>query len=47
MLMPNPNIPKILTLIIALMFSIFSTNWSAKARAGKAPPEDKSQFNWS
>ena len=40
--MPDPNIPEILTLIIALMFSIFSTNWSAKARASEAPPKDKS-----
>ncbi len=42
MLTPNPNIPNILTLTTALMFSIFSTNWSAKACASKAPPKDKS-----
>ena len=40
--MPNPDIPEILTLIIALIFSIFSANWSAKAYTGKAPPENKS-----
>ena len=45
--MPNPNIPEILTLITALTFSIFSADWSAKVCAGKAPPEDKSQFDWS
>ena len=40
--MPDPNIPKILTLITAPMFSMFSANWSAKACASKAPPKDKS-----
>ena len=40
--MPNPNIPKILTLTTALIFSTFSTNWSAKACTGEAPPKDKS-----
>ena len=40
--MLNPNIPKILTLIIALTSSTFSANWSTKARASKAPPKDKS-----
>ena len=40
--MPDLNIPKILTLIIALMFSMFSANWSTKACTSKAPPEDKS-----
>ena len=39
--------PKILTLTIAPIFSTFSTNWSAKVYASKAPPKDKSQFNWS
>ena len=43
--MPNPDISKILTFITALISSIFSTNWSAKVYAGKAPPKDKSQFN--
>ena len=43
--MPNPNILEILTLTTAPIFSIFSTNWSIKAHANKAPPEDKSQFN--
>ena len=47
MLMLNPNILEILTLIIALMFSTFSANWSAKVCVSKAPPEDKSQFDWS
>ena len=42
MLMPNPNIPKILTLITALIFSIFSADWSAKVYTSKAPPENKS-----
>ena len=37
--MPNP---KILTLIIALIFSTFSTNWFAKVYTSKAPPKDKS-----
>ena len=40
--MPNPNIPKILTFITALIFSIFSANWFAKACASKASPKDKS-----
>ncbi len=43
--MPNPDIPKILTFITAPIFSIFSTNWSAKVYAGEAPPKNKSQFN--
>ena len=42
MLIPNPDIPKILTLIIAPIFSIFSTNWSTKVYTSKTPPEDKS-----
>ena len=42
MLTPNPNIPKILTLTTALTSSTFSANWSAKARASKAPPKNKS-----
>jgi hypothetical protein len=41
----NPNIPEILTLIIAPIFSIFSADWSAKIYTNKAPPKDKSQFN--
>ena len=45
MLTPNPNIPKILTLTIAPMFSIFSTNWSAKVYTSKALLKNKSQFN--
>ena len=45
--MPNPNIPKILTLTTALIFSTFSANWSAKVCAGKALSKDKSQFDWS
>ena len=43
--MPNPNIPEILTLITAPTFNIFNTDWSAKVYAGKAPLEDKNQFN--
>ena len=42
MLMLNSNIPKILTLIIALISSIFSTNWSTKVYTSEAPSEDKS-----
>ena len=45
--MPDPNIPKILTFITALIFSIFSTDWSAKIRTGKALFKNKSLFNWS
>ena len=45
MLTPNPNILKILTFIIAPIFSIFSINWSTKAYTNKAPPKNKSQFN--
>jgi len=40
--MPNPNIPKISTLIIAPTSSTFSADWSTKVRANKAPPKDKS-----
>ena len=36
--MPDPNIPKILTLTTALMFSTFSTKWSTKVYTSKAPP---------
>ena len=43
--MPNPNILKILTFTTALIFSIFSINWSIKVYTNKAPPKDKSQFN--
>ena len=45
MLTPNPNIPKISTLTIALIFSMFSTDWSAKVYASKALFKDESQFN--
>src|SRR6266567_3580185 len=47
MLTPDPDIPEISTLITALMFSTFSADWSAKVHASEAPPEDKSQFDWS
>ena len=40
--MPNLNIPKILTFITALAFSIFSTNCSAKVYTNEAPPKNKS-----
>ena len=40
--MPDPNIPKILTFITALIFSIFSTNWFTKVCISKAPLKDKS-----
>ncbi len=40
--MPDPDIPKISTLITALTFSIFSADWSTKAYTSEAPPEDKS-----
>ncbi len=43
--MPNPDIPEILTLIIALIFSTFSANWFTKVYTSEAPPENKSQFN--
>ena len=42
MLILNSNIPEILTLITALMFSIFSADWSAKVYASKAFFKDKS-----
>ena len=45
--MPDPDIPEILTLTTAPIFSTFSADWSAKAYTGKTPPEDKNQFNWS
>ena len=44
---PDPDIPEISTLIIALTFNTFSADWFAKAHAGEAPPENESQFNWS
>ena len=40
--MPNSDILKILTLITAPIFSMFSTNWSAKVYTNKAPFENKS-----
>ena len=40
--MSNSNISKILTFTTALIFSIFSADWSAKVYTGEAPPEDKS-----
>ena len=39
--MPNPNILKILILIIALMSSIFSANWFTKVYTGEAFPKNK------
>ena len=39
-----PGLP---TLTTAPTFSTFSADWSAKACAGEAPPEDESQFDWS
>ena len=45
MLISNPNISKILTLITALTFSTFSADWSAKVYTGEAPLKNKSQFN--
>ena len=43
--MPDPNIPKILTLTTTPMFSMLSADWSAKAYTGKTSPEDESQFD--
>ena len=43
--MPDFNIPKILTLTIAPIFSIFSADQSTKIYTGEAPPKNKSQFN--
>ena len=43
--MPNSDIPKILTLIIAPTSSIFSADWSTKVYTSKALFKDKSQFN--
>ena len=40
--MPDLNILKILTLITALISSIFSANWSVKVYTNKAPSEDES-----
>ena len=40
--MPDPNIPKILTLTTALMFSTFSANQFTKVYASEAFSEDKS-----
>ena len=40
--MPNFNISEILTFIIALTFSIFSTNWSAKVYTSETFFKDKS-----
>ena len=45
MLILNPNILKILTLIIALIFSTFSTNWSAKVCISKALFKNKIKYN--
>ena len=42
MLIPNFNIPKILTLITAPIFNIFSIDWSTKVCISEAPPEDES-----
>ena len=43
--MPNLNIPEILTLTTAPIFSTFSADWSAKAYTSKASPKNKNQFN--
>jgi len=40
--MPDPNIPEISILITVPIFSMFSTDWSAKVHAGEAPPKNKS-----
>jgi hypothetical protein len=45
MSMPDPNIPKILTLTTAPIFSTFSADWFTKVCASEAPLKDKSQFN--